>query len=292
MELRTLRYFMVVAQEGTMSRAAQVLHVSQPTLSRAIQGLEQDLGDDLFIRRPFSLKLTAAGHRLQQRARDLLQLADQIEDEFGSPDQVTGGELYLGLAESWQIRYLAQAIKQLKQTIPDLHYHVTSGDSDQIIDRINRGLLDFAVLAEVPDANLYDSIAFPESDRWGVIIPATDKLAQQEQITLDDLVDHPIFASEQAWNHEITTWAHGRINELSLEGTFRLPYNGSLFTQAGLGYLLTFEHLVDTSPASQLVFRPLSPTLTTTLYFVWKKDQPLTTIARRFRQQIVANFKA
>ena len=286
MEIRTLRYFLAVAREENMTRAVENLHVTQPTLSRALRALEDELGKKLFTRHSFSIALTDEGMLLRDRAEDLVMMADKIEKEFLSLDDVTGGELYFGLAESWQIRHLARAIKALKAACPRLQYHITSGDTEQVTEKLDKGLLDFAVLCEAPDSRRYNSVSFPETDTWGVILPEDAPLARQEAVRVDDLIGIPLFTSEQGWNGDIRAWAGERFGELRLEGSFRLAYNASLFVLEGLGYQLSFDHLVNTAPGSGLAFRPLAPRLESRLYLIWNKFQSLTPIAERFIARI------
>ena len=286
MEIRTLRYFLAAAREENMTRAAQILHVTQPTLSKALKSLEDELGKKLFIRHSFSIQLTEEGVLLRNRAEDLIRMADKIEQEFISLDDISGGELYLGLAESYQIRYLARIIKDFKTRYPNLHYHITSGDTEQIADKLDKGLLDFLVLAEQPDSRKYEYLTFPEKDVWGLVIPDTDPLAEKDVIRPEDLTGLPLFCSEQAWNGDIKRWAGRCFSKMKLEGSFRLSYNGSVFAREGLGYLLTFRHLIDTSGGSGLVFRPLEPALETALYIAWNRYQAFTPIAERFLQQL------
>ena len=290
MEIRTLRYFLAVAREENMSRAAEILHVTQPTLSKRLKSLEDELGKKLFTRHSFSIELTDEGVLLRNRAEDLIAMADKIEKEFVSLDDITGGELYLGLAESWQIKYLARTIKEFKTKYPNLRYHITSGDTEQIADKLDKGILDFLVLAENPDPRKYEYIEFPQPDIWGLVFPEDDRLREKENITVDDLVGLPLFCSEQAYNDVIRKWAGSKYADLHLEGSFRLSYNGSVFAREGLGYLLTFDHLVDTSPGSGLTFRFLEPKLETRMYLVWNKYQTFTPIAERFLKQIRTSF--
>ena len=292
MEIRTLRYFLAVAREENMTRAADVLHVTQPTLSKALKALEDEFGKKLFIRHSFSIRLTEEGILLRNRAEDLISMADKIEQEFVSLDDISGGDLYLGLAESFQIRYLARVIREFKNSYPNLHYHITSGDTEQIADKLDKGLLDFLVLAELPDSRKYEYLAFPEKDLWGLVIPEGDPLAGKEVIRPKDMPGLPLFCSEQAWNGEIKKWAGRYFAKMKLEGSFRLSYNGSIFAREGLGYLLTFRHLIDTSEGSGLVFRPLDPVLETTLYIAWNRYQTFTPIAERFLQQLKESFSA
>ena len=291
MEIRNLRYFLAVAREENMTRASEILHVSQPTLSKALKSLEEELGKKLFIRKSFSIRLTDEGMLLRDRAEDLISMADKIEREFTALDDITGGDLYFGLAESYQIRYLAREIAKLKAAYPGLNYHITSGDTEQVTEKLDKGLLDFAVIcSELPDTAKYDYLTFPGSDIWGVVMPASHPLASKEAIRVDDLIGEPLFCSDQSWTREIREWAGDRFSALHLEGSFRLSYNGSMFALEGLGLLLTFEHLTDRSESSGLVFRPLTPVLKSDFYLIWNKYQTFTPIAERFLAQIRADF--
>ena len=149
-------------------------------------------------------------------------MADKITTEFLTLDDVLGGDVYFGLAESYQIRYLAAAIREFKESYPDLHYHITSGDTEQVTEKMDKGIIDFAVLVK------------------------------KDTICVDDLIGLPLFCSEQGWNNDISKWCGNNMDKLHLEGSFRLSYNGSLFVKKGLGYLLTFEHLINTNPGSGL----------------------------------------
>ncbi len=292
MEIRTLRYFLAVAREENMTRAAELLHVTQPTLSKQLKSLEDELGKKLFTRHSFSIRLTDEGILLRNRAEDLISMADKIEQEFISLDDITGGDLYLGLAESYQIKYLARVIKEFKTRYPNLHYHITSGDTEQIADKLDKGLLDFLVLAEYPDSRKYEYIEFPESDKWGLVMPKDDPLAKKKMIRAKDLIGLPLFCSEQAWNNEIKEWAGASFPKMKLEGSFRLSYNGSIFAKEGLGYLLSFNHLIDTSEDSGLAFRALTPQAETKLYIAWNRYQTFTPIAERFLEQLRTSFES
>ncbi|MBQ6388715.1 MAG: LysR family transcriptional regulator [Mogibacterium sp.] len=285
MEIRHLRYFLAVAREENMTRAAEMLHVSQPTLSKTLKALEEELGKKLFTRHSFSIELTDEGILLRDRAEDLIAMADKIEQEFVSLDDVTGGDLYLGLAESYQIRYLARVLGKLKSVYPSMNYHITSGDTEQVTEKLDKGLLDFAVICEPPDERKYNYIEFPETDIWGAVMSDSHPLAAKKSVTVDDLVGQPLFCSEQSWNYEIAEWAGDRMAELHLEGSFRLSYNGSVFAREGLGVLLTFRHLVDCSDGSGLVFRPLDPLQETHLYLIWNRYQAFTPLAGKFLVQ-------
>ena len=290
MEIRTLRYFLAAAREENMTRAAEQLHVTQPTLSKQLKGLEDELGKKLFIRHSFSIALTEEGILLRNRAEYLISMADKIEKEFLSLDDITGGDIYFGLAESYQIRYLAREIREFKKLYPDLRYHITSGDTEQVTEKLDKGLLDFAVICETPDERKYNYILFPEADYFGVVIPADSPLAGKKRVTAADLTGQPLFCSEQSWENDIRPWAKEMFGKLHLEGSFRLSYNGSMFAREGLGILLTLNNLIDTSPDSGMVFRPLSPHLEMKMYLIWNKYQAFTPIAERFLKQISGSF--
>ena len=290
MEIKNLRYFLAVAREENMSKAAEQLHVSQPPLSKTLKALEKELGKKLFIRHSFSISLTDEGMLLRDRAQDLVAMSDKIEQEFNSLDDITGGDIYFGLAESYQIRYLARAIYKLKEKYPNFTYHITSGDTEQVTEKLDKGILDFAVLCETPDSNKYEYVKFPEADVWGAIISSSHPLAKKKSIHVSDLIGQPLFVSEQSWNNEIKTWAKERFPKLKLEGSFRLSYNGSVFARESLGILLTFKDLINTK-GTDMVFRPLSPELKSELYLIWNKYQAFTPIAEKFLEQIKKTFK-
>lgn len=290
MEIKNLRYFLAVAREENMSKAAEHLHVSQPTLSKTLKALEGELGKKLYIRHSFSISLTDEGMLLRDRAQDLVAMSDKIEQEFSSLDDITGGNIYFGLAESYQIRYLAREIYKLKEKYPNFTYHITSGDTEQVTEKLDKGILDFAVLCETPDSNKYEYVKFPEADVWGAIISSSHPLAKKKSIHVSDLIGQPLFVSEQSWNNEIKTWAKERFPKLKLEGSFRLSYNGSVFARENLGILLTFKDLINTE-GTDMVFRPLSPELKSELYLIWNKYQAFTPIAEKFLEQIKKAFK-
>ena len=290
MEIKSLRYFLAVAREENMTKAADMLHVTQPTLSKTLKSLEDELGKKLFTRHSFSISLTDEGMLLRDRAEDLIAMADRIEQEFITLDDITGGDIYFGLAESYQIKYLAREIRILKSRYPGFTYHITSGDTEQVTEKLDKGLLDFAVLCEKPNTAKYDYVKFPEADIWGAVMPTDHPLAMKKSIKVKDLIGQPLFCSEQSWNNEIPAWAGDDFEKLHLEGSFRLSYNGSLFAQEGLGILLTFKHLVECSEENGLVFRPLSPKQTSELYLIWHKFPSFTPIAEKFLAQIKASF--
>lgn len=279
MEIRVLRYFLEIARAGNMTRAAETLHVSQPTLSKQIKDLEQELGKKLFIRKSTSLTLTDEGMLLRKRAEDILDMVDKTTDEFKALDESTGGEVHIGCAESYQIKYLAQAIHSFKKKYPLFRYHLTSGNTEQVTERLDRGLIDFAVIVEPPNLSRYNYLELPETDIWGLIMKNDDPLARKNTICFEDLANLDLICSEQGMKFDIARWCGEKADALNLTGTLNLSYNGSVFVKEGLGYMLTFDKLIKTDSESGLCFRPLEPVLETKMYVIWKKYQVFTPIA-------------
>lgn len=290
MEIRVLRYFLEIARAGNMSRAAETLHVSQPTLSKQMKDLEQELGKKLFRRGSTSLSLTDEGMLLRKRAEDILDMVDKTADEFKALDDITGGEVHIGCAETYQIKYLAKTIQMFNKKYPLFRYHLTSGNTEQVAERLDRGLIDFAVIAEPPNLSKYNYLELPGVDRWGLVMKNDDPLANEEYIHIDDLVRLPLICSAQGMKFDISRWCGEKVDILNLSGTVNLAYNGSIFVKEGLGYMLMFDHLVDTSPGSGLCFRPLDPPLETKIYVIWKKYQVFSPIAELLLNELKAQL--
>ena len=286
MEIRVLRYFLEVAREGSITHAAQRLHISQPTLSKQLKDLEAELGKKLFVRSSFSVKLTDEGMLLRRRAEDILDMVDKTEEEFKALGEVTGGDIHIGAAESDNIKYLARPIKNLKVRYPRIRTHLYSGDTDDLSERLDRGLLDFAVIAEAVDLSKYNFVELPESDIWGVVMRKDDPLAQKEAVAIDDLLDLPLIVSRQGLREDIPKLFGEKMDKLNVTATLNLAYNGSVLAREGLGYVLTFDKLVDTSEQSELCFRPLTPSLETKLFVVWKKYQVFTPAAEALLKEM------
>ena len=279
MEIRVLRYFLEIAREGNMTKAAARLHVSQPTLSKQMKDLEQELGKKLFIRSNYSVRLSNEGMLLRERAEDILDMVDKTEEEFRSLSDITGGDIYIGCAESYLMKYFARAVRHLQEIHPNIRYHFISGGTEQVTERLDKGLLDFAVIVEQPDLAKYNYIELPEANTWGVLIKKDEPLGNKESVSFDDLLGHPIFCSEQSIAADLPRWCGERTELLDIKATFNLANNAAVFAREGLGYALTFDKLVYTGSDSDLCFRPLTPPLETKMYVIWKKYQVFTPAA-------------
>lgn len=290
MEIRVLRYFLEIARAGNMSRAAEAFHVSQPTLSKQMKDLEQVLGKKLFRRGSTSLSLTDEGMLLRKRAEDILDMVDKTADEFRALNDISGGEVHIGCAESYQIKYLAQTIQVFKKKYPLFRYHLTSGNTEQVVERLDRGLIDFAVIAEPPNLSKYNYLEVPGVDLWGLVMKKDDALAQKKCIRVNDLMGLPLICSAQGMKFDIARWCGEKVDMLNLSGTVNLAYNGSVFVREGLGYMLMFNHLVDTGSDSDLCFRPLEPPLETKMYVIWKKYQVFSPISELLLDELKICF--
>ncbi len=290
MELKILESFVEIAREGNMSRAAEKLHISQPTLSKQIKHLEEELDTKLFTRVASGLDLTDEGMLLRKRAEDILSMVNKTTSEFKEIDNITGGEVYIGCAESYLISHLADVIKDFKKQYPLFRYHLRSGDSEQVLDRLDRGLVDFAVIVEPPDLSKYNYLEMPGTDTLGLLMRADHPLAEKDSIVFHDLQGIELISSPQTLKNDLPRWCGDHTDKINVTGTINLFFNGSVFVKQGLGALITFEHLVETDLGRDFVFRPFSPALKVKMFMVWKKYQIFTPIGNRFLEHLKQSF--
>lgn len=290
MEIRVLRYFLAIAREENMTRAAKYLHVTQPTLSKQIKQLEEEIGKKLFIRSNYSIKLTDEGLLLRKRAEDILSMVDKTMEEFQALDDITGGDIYIGAAESKSFSYFATAAKDLQLQYPNVKFHLYSGNTEVIAERLDRGLLDFAIIVQEVDLSKYNYIKIPTSDTWGVIMRKDSPLAKKEYITIEDLIDLPLIVSRQGITEDYPKLFKEKLDQLHIVATFDLIYNASIMVKEGFGYALSFDKIVDTSENSELCFRVLKPELKTNMYIIWKKYQVFTPIAEKLLSKMQQHF--
>lgn len=290
MELRILRYFLEVAREGSITHAAQRLHISQPTLSKQLKDLEGELGKKLFTRSSFSVRLTEEGMLLRKRAEDILDMVDKTEEEFKALGAVAGGDVYIGCAESEGIKHLARCIKAVKEQYPGIRVHLYSGDTNDLAGRLEQGLLDFAVIAQAVDLSKYNYLELPWADIWGVILRRDDPLSAKESLGVEDLLDKPLIVSRQGLREDLPRLFGEKVDRLNVTATINLAYNGAVLVREGIGYALTFDKLVNTSDESGLCFRPLAPRLSTQLYVIWKKYQVFSPTAELLLQEMKERY--
>ena len=291
MEIRALRYFLTVAREGNITKAAESLHVSQPTLSRQIMELEEELGKKLFLRHSHSVRLTEEGLLLRERAGDILGMVDKTEEEFKSLDDVSGGDVYIGCAESEGMACLIQAAAHVRELHPRIRFHFYTSGTDAISERLDKGLLDLAVIVQPVNLTRYQYLTIPHTDRWGLLMKKSDPLAEKESIRLEDIQGLPLICSRQGLDSDLLEWFGEFRDSLNIVATYDMLYNTSLMVREGFGYALGFENLIYTGTESALCFRPLSPVVPSPLYIIWKKYQVFTPAANLLIQEAKSLFK-
>lgn len=283
MELRVLQYFLAVAREQSISGAAEALHLSQPTLSRQLKDMEEELGKQLFIRGNRRIELTEEGMILRKRAEQIMELVWTAEHEIAQSDSMIAGDIRVGSGETDGIRFLAKAIKELRTCYPEIHLHIFSGDSELVMERLDRGLIDFGVLSSEVDSSKYEFLQVPAVDRIGVLMRRDAPLAQKKTIAPEDLLDKPLIVSQQMLRlSEVGKLLRCNQDKLHIAATYSLLFNGSILVEEGIGYALCFDHIINTSGNSTLCFRELSSSVEIPLYVVWKKYQTFSKATEKF----------
>ena len=274
MEFRELRYFLAVAREQSISKAAEALYITQPNLSRQMQNLEKEIGQQLFIRGTKKITLTEAGRLLRKRAEEIIELYNQAETELTKPINDIGGDIYIGGGESYVMGVIAKAAHLVQNDYPNVKFHLFSGDSGTISERLDKGLIDFGIFIEPFDLSKYEYLRLPLYDTWGVLMRKDSPLAEKEFITPEDLWDKPIIRSRQSiGKNKVSEWFGKSDEELNIVATGNLLYNMSLLVEEGLGYAVCLDKIINTSGNSNLCFRPLYPELISHLDIAWKKYQ-------------------
>lgn len=286
MELRVLRYFVEAAKEESMTHAALKLHVTQPTLSKQIKELEEELGQKLFVRGNYSIRLTPEGEILYKRARDILDMVDLTTSEFASMNEFNGGDLYLGCAESEGITLVAKAVKKLQEEYDHLHFHLYSGNAETVCERLDKGLLDFAVVVQNVDLSKYACLDLPFTDTWGLIMRKDSPMVSKKSIALEELIGLPLIVSKQGATNDMPEWLQKNYDRLHIVATYNLIFNASILVREGLGYALGFDKLLYTGAGSILCFRPIVPAMTSPMRLIWRKEQRFSKAAELFLNEI------
>ena len=271
MELRVLNYFLAIAREENFTKAAQQLHVTQPTLSRQIADLEQELGVKLFIRSNHNIVLTEDGMILKHRAQEILSLADKTKRDFLQKDEALSGTISIGSGEFRSTEYLAKIIASFRQKFPLVKYEIYSGNAENIRDYIERGFLDLGLMSEPIDMRKYNFINMPIKEQWGVFVPKDLPLAQKDCVTPEDLKGMAIVAATGDFNQSrIGKWFGEYLDQVEIFATANLPYNQAILAQENMGVMLSIKLNWN---YENLHFIPLSPILETSTALGWKKEQ-------------------
>lgn len=293
MELRVLRYFLTVAREQNITRAANMLHITQPTLSRQLMQLEQELGVALLERGAGQITLTKEGMLLRRRGEELLELADRTEKELMDQSAELSGEIYIGSGETDLFHELSTAMKSFRELHPQVTYHIYSGTADDINEKISNGLIDLALLVEPVDIERFEFIRMPKRERSGILLRTDDPLAQLEWITPEDLIGKSMIMPKRGIvQHEIEHWLKDVADQVHVVATINLIHNAKIMVADGIGYAYALEHLVEEQEESSICFRPFYPTMETGCILVWKKHQIFSDAATAFLNQLKHAFKA
>ncbi len=291
MELRVLQYFLAVAREQSIIRAAESLHLSQPTLSTQIKAMEEELGKQLLIRGTKGSRkvtLTEEGMILRKRAEEILNLVQKTEKEISLSDQIIVGDVHIGTGETDAVRYIARAARRLYMDYPGIHYHITSGNAPYVIEQLDKGLIDFGMVFGAADLTKYHSIEMPFRDTWGVLMRRDSPLVKKASIVPEDLWDKPLIISRQENSGgALTSWIKRELSELEIIATYNLLFNASLMVEEGLGYAVGFDNIINTSGKSSLCFRPLFPEKKESMSIIWKKYQIFSKASEKFLETLL-----
>lgn len=279
MEFRVLQYFLAVTREGNISAAAQSLHLSQPSLSRQLRDLEEELGVTLFIRGKRRIELTEEGLILRKRASEMMQLVELTESEISEVKNDIAGNLSIGAGESRSMRRVTAVFRELKEQYPNIRLNIISGDTEDLKDRLDCGLLDFALIFTDFDKEAYHYLPLDDKEIFGVIMRKNCDLAEKDVVTVRDLYNRPLIVSRA---NNLQLFSGAQVRHLQIAATYNLIYNASLMVEDGIGCAIAFDHLVDTSARSPLCFRPLSPEISVKPTLIWKRDQKLSVISQLF----------
>ena len=291
MDIRILRYFLAVVREESISAAAESLHLTQPTLSRQLMDLEEELGVKLLNRgkKNQRIALTEEGMLLRRRAEEIVALTDKTISELDASHDVVSGDVYIGGGETNAMRLIARVSKKLQSQYPLIRYHLYSGNADDVAERLDKGLLDFGLFIGTTNMERYNYLRLPDTDTWGLLMREDSPLACKESIRSEDLENIPLIVSRQSMVHnELSGWNGRDFDKLNIVATYNLVYNASLMVDEGFGYALCLDRLVYSADNNHFCFRPLEPRLETHLDIAWKKYQVFSKAAEKFLETLQA----
>lgn len=272
METRVLKYFLTIAREQSFSKAAQVLNVTQPTLSKQIKELEDEYHITLFDRTTRSLSLTEEGILFKEQAKQIMSLIERMEAQLRQKESELSGDIHIGCSESKCNRVVMKAIARTQREYPYIKFHITSGDAQYVTEKLDQGLFDLGIVVEPANMSRYDYIRLPEWDTRGILMRKDSELAKLDAVSPGDLKGKPmIISSQEMVKNEIAGWLGGNQRALNVVATFNLFYNAKLMVEENVGYVLTLDSLYNESEDSIICFKPLKPELTIRSNLIWKK---------------------
>lgn len=287
MEIRVLQYFLAVVKEESISAAAKFLHLSQPTLSRQLKDMENELGKKLFIRSNRKIILTEEGLILRKRAEEIIELMKKAQEEIKLSDEILSGDIYIGAGETEGVRAIIKVIQQLRKEYPLVHLHIVSGDKTTVLDNLEHGLIDFALVFGEFDSSRYDSLLLKSIDYFGVMMKKNDPLTVHKIIKPEHLFNKPLIVPRQLYKDNNISELFGcNEKQINIVGTYNLLFNGSLMVDEGMGYAICFDRIINITDDSNLCFRPLSVKISPKMSIVWKKHQVFTKLSDKFLSEM------
>ena len=291
MEIKELRYFIAVAECGSISKAAEKLFTTQPNLSRQLMKLEEETGQKLLIRGNKKSELTEAGRLLYKRATEITELVDRTQSELRSDGDEVFGTVCIGGGESYAVGLIAKAAKEVSDMFPGIKFDFFSGDTDAVTEKLEKGLIDFGILIEPSNLEKYNSLRMPLTDKWGILMRKDSPLSEKEYITKEDLNGLPLLFSVHSFKkNNVTAWFCKDLDKLNVVATYNLIYNASLMVEQGMGYAVGLKGIINTSGDSTLCFRPFFPILETHLDVAWKKNGELSKASKIFLERLISDL--
>ena len=286
-ETRLLQYFLAIAEEQSITRAAEYLHISQPTLSKQMMDLEKSLGKQLLIRGKKKVTLTEDGAYLRNRAQEIISLMESTESSFRGSEHDITGDVFIGGGEHRTSYPIMQMIRSIQEEHPDIHFHFFSGNADAIVERLDKGLLDMGLLLEPEISPRYDYQKLPLYESWGVLMRKDSPFANQESITFEELSTLPVIMPSQTSNsNRIATFWPDAMSSPHVVASYNLIYNAGLMVEAGIGYALCIDDLINTEGDHPLTFVPLTPALQSNVYLFTKKYQVFSKATKLFLDRL------
>lgn len=283
MEIRVLRYFLAVVREESITKASDVLHITQPTLSRQLTQMEEEIGVKLFDRGSRKIKLTNEGILLRRRAEEILQLVDKTEKEITHQEELVEGRISIGCGEIGSVQLLPALFQVFHQKYSLVNFDIFTATADLVKEQMDKGLLDLGLLLEPIDMEKYDFIRLNTKERWVVLMPPDSPLAVKESVTASDLAVLPLILPRRLQvRSELASWFGDYYKNLDVLFTSNLSTNGAVMVNKGLAYSLVIEGAVPFWDSSKIIYRPLYPELLATSVLAWKRGQPFSLAASKF----------
>ena len=289
MDIHIMEYYLAIIREGNISAAAESLHLSQPALSRQIKDLEEELGVTLFERGSRKIKLTEEGMILRRRAEEMVRLMQITESEIREAQNKIAGEVHIGAGESLAFHHLSRIAGNIHQSYPDIRFHITSGDTADLMDQLDNGLIDIALIFTDYDHSQYQGIRLPKEDKLGLLMRKEDPLAAKTTITISDLKHIPLIIPRAAEDLIASDPAFAGVNIVTV---YNLIYNASLFVEDGVGYAIGFDGLINTTGESPLTFRPIENQISQPGTVIWKKYEVFTPAVNLFLEELKESSQA